>query len=69
MTDEFDDWDDDGYDFDDLACTHCGGDAVQECYDPIAGCRGCPANCSGVDTYAPCVACNGTGRRTEQWLF
>jgi hypothetical protein len=53
-----------GYD-DDPDCPHCGGRPdEQECDDPI---QCCDPRCDGQ--WHPCVACNGTGRAKDQWLW
>jgi hypothetical protein len=61
---EYDVWDE--YDGEEEGtCTHCGGEwYLQECDDPI---QCCDPRCDG--TWHPCVACNGTGRASEQWCW
>jgi len=44
-------------------CTHCGGDPLVECDDPI---QCCTPHLSG---WCQCRACNGTGLRAHQWIF
>ena len=54
--DEEDYWDDD-----ELECTWCGGDGVQENDDPLW---------YGFDTdWIPCECCGGTGLRSHQTIF
>ena len=54
-----------GCDYGELDCTHCGGEwYLQECDDPI---QCCDPRCDGQ--WHPCVACDGTGLRSRQWLF
>ena len=58
---------DDAYDYDDGddSCTHCDGRPdEQECDDPI---QCCDPRCDGV--WHPCVACNGTGKAKDQWMW
>ena len=63
--DELDDDYGSDYGYDELDCTHCGGDPdMQECGDPIQCCN---PRCDGV--WHPCDACNGTGLRSQQWCF
>jgi hypothetical protein len=54
---------------DDLDCTWCGGEGFSTCDDPL----GCPGPHIGGPALAggecACRPCNGTGRRSEQWLF
>lgn len=58
--DQPDDWPDEERD-----CTHCGGEPdMIECDDPIQCCK---PGCDGV--LHGCDACNGTGRRSQQWSF
>ena len=46
---------------DELACTWCGGDGVQENDDPLW---------HGFDTdWIPCECCGGTGLRKHQTIF
>jgi DnaJ-class molecular chaperone len=54
-----DDWDNYA-DPDDLDCTFCGGDGLQENDDPLW---------YGSAHEVPCVACNGTGLRKHQTIF
>lgn len=43
----------------DLPCSHCGGDCIQENPDyPLYG-----------DEHENCGACNGTGERKHQTIF
>lgn len=57
---EDDDWDD--YDEDDTNCTHCGGEGYAEVDDPLWD------DCDEFG-YGPCGSCNGTGLRSQQWVF
>ena len=51
----------DEYDNDELECTWCGGEGVQENDDPLW---------YGFDVYEiPCECCNGTGLRKHQTVF
>jgi DnaJ-class molecular chaperone len=53
----FDEWD---Y-YDELDCTWCGGEGIQENDDPLW---------HGFDVdYIPCQCCNGTGLRRYQTIF
>lgn len=53
-----DDFDDDP---DDLDCTFCGGDGIEENDDPLW---------YGFDRdWIPCRACDGTGSRKHQTIF
>ncbi len=56
MTDTYDD---DEYD-DELDCTWCCGTGMQENDDLLW---------YGAVPEVPCEACNGTGKRKNQWLF
>lgn len=64
-------YDEDGYDdyyADDIDdgeqdCTHCGGDPLVECDDPLQCCT------QHIGGWCQCRACNGTGLRSEQWIF
>lgn len=63
MTDRFDNYADvdlEEYE-DELECTHCGGDGA--CCDGSDPLWDCP------DTPHRCHACNGSGRRKDQWVF
>ena len=52
----------DDFEFDpEWYCTHCNGDGM--CYDGSDPLGDCP------DEIHPCHACNGSGRRKDQWLF
>lgn len=57
-------YDDDFYDddFDDDGCTHCGGEGFREVEDPLWD------ECDEFG-FGPCTSCNGTGRRSRQWVF
>ena len=59
--DDFDDYD--GTD-DDPSCSWCGGDACEECGDPI---QCCDPDCDG-ETHQ-CPACNGTGLAEHQVMW
>jgi len=55
------DWDDEPEEDDELACTWCGGDCVQENDDPLW---------YGFDRdWIPCQCCGGTGLRKHQTIF
>lgn len=53
------DWD---FEYDDeLDCTWCGGEGIEENDDPLWW---------GFDrAWIPCQACNGTGKREHQTIF
>lgn len=60
LTSEQDDFDDFDYD-DELDCTWCGGEGVEENDDPLW---------YGFDVaFIPCGACGGTGLRKHQTVF
>lgn len=68
-------YDADGYDdyyadeFDgEPECTHCGGDGWDECADPLQCCASKHYS-NEWEQYCPCRACNGTGLRSQQWIF
>jgi len=48
-------------DFDDLECTHCGGEGL--CWDGADPLGDCP------DELHPCHACGGSGNRGDQTIF
>jgi DnaJ-class molecular chaperone len=51
----------DYYDDDELECTWCGGEGIQENDDPLW---------HGFDRdWIPCECCNGTGLRKHQTVF
>lgn len=55
------DEDDDYFDDDELECTWCGGEGMQENDDPLW---------HGFDVdFIPCECCNGTGLRKHQTIF
>lgn len=56
--DDYEAWDDEP------DCSFCGGDAVQECDDPI---QCCDPGCDGE--IGPCQACNGTGLAKHQVVW
>jgi hypothetical protein len=59
-------WDDDGFDDEDLDCTWCGGDGLTECDDPL----GCPGpHIGGWGGYCECRPCSGTGLRSKQTVW
>jgi hypothetical protein len=50
-----------GYDDEELACTHCGGEREEQNDDPLW---------YGFDiAYIPCRSCSGTGLRKHQTIF
>ncbi len=57
MSDEYD-YDDE--DPDDLPCTWCGGEGIQENDDP---------GWYGAAYEVPCACCGGTGKRKHQTIF
>ena len=55
--------DDDEWDPDEDDCTWCGGDGYTECDDPIQCCA------RHVNGLCPCIPCNGSGQRSQQWIW